>query len=152
MPKATIGRVFLLGWLILLLGCSTAGAARRGQEAPDFALPALTGETLRLSDFRGRPVLVNFWNSWCPPCRTEMPELQRVHEALGDRVVILAVNLLYPEDRPEDVRAFAQEQGLTFPILLDSDGRVTVDYRVASLPTSFFIDGRGKIIWFRSAR
>ncbi len=134
-----------LGLLLLLLGCTTVSAARRGQVAPDFSLETLTGETLRLSDFRGRPVLLNFWNSWCPPCRTEMPELQQVQETLGDRVAILAVNLLYQEDRLEDVYAFVREQGLTFPVLLDRDGRVVTDYRVGSLPTSFFIDAEGKI-------
>lgn len=134
-----------LGLLFLLLGCATASAARRGQVAPDFSLETLTGETLRLSDFRGRPVLLNFWNSWCPPCRTEMSELQQVQEALGDRVVILAINLLYQEDRLEDVYAFVREQGLTFPILLDRDGQVVTDYRVGSLPTSFFVDAEGKI-------
>ncbi len=145
MSKQDFGRILLLGWLILLMGCSTASAARRGQVAPDFSLETLTGETLRLSDFRGQPVLLNFWNSWCPPCRTEMPELQRVQETPGDQVVILGVNLLYQEDRLEDVHAFVREQGLTFPILLDRDGRVVTDYRVISLPTSFFIDAEGKI-------
>lgn len=145
MRNRNIGRVLWLGLLIFLVGCSAVSAARRGQVAPDFSLEALTGETVRLSDFRGRPVLLNFWNSWCPPCRTEMPELRRAQEALGDRLVILAVNLLYQEDRLEDVYAFVQEQGLNFPILLERDGRVVTDYRVGSLPTSFFIDAEGKV-------
>ncbi len=145
MSRWHIKRALLLGLLVLLVGCSTASAARRGQVAPNFSLETLTGETLRLSDFRGRPVLLNFWTSWCPPCRTEMPELQKVQEALGDQVVILAVNLLYQEDRLEDVHAFVRELGLTFPILLDRDGRVATDYRVVSLPASFFVDPEGKI-------
>ncbi len=145
MVRRGIGWTLVLGLLLLLLGCTRVSAARRGQVAPDFSLETLTGETLRLSDFRGRPVLLNFWSSRCPPCRTEMPELRQVQEALGDRVVILAVNLLYQEDRLEDVYAFVREQGLKFPVLLDRDGRVVTDYRVVSLPTSFFIDAEGKI-------
>jgi peroxiredoxin len=137
-----------VGWLVVLAGCGPVdapGVARRGQAAPDFALPTLEGETARLSDFRGRPILLNFWNSWCPPCRTEMPELQRVQETLGERVVILAVNLLYQEDNLDEVRAFVREAGISFPILLDGQGQVAGEYRVHSLPTSFFLDAEGRI-------
>ena len=142
-----IGRsLLILALLALLAGCETPGTGiRRGGVAPDFALEDLQGNTVRLSDFRGRPVLVNIWTSWCPPCRTEMPELQRLHETQGPNgLVILAVNSL-TQDNLNDVRQFVAEQKLTFPILLDSEGAVTVAYRAGTLPMSVFVDRAGQI-------
>jgi thiol-disulfide isomerase/thioredoxin len=90
-------------------------------------------------------VLVNFWASWCPPCRYEMPAMERIHTQYGpDDFVILAVNNLR-QDELTDAERFVAEQGLTFPIMLDTNGQVSAQYQVHSLPTSFFIDQDGII-------
>jgi peroxiredoxin len=129
-------------------GSTTAGripAPRPGFLAPDFSLPALGGERVTLSDLRGRPVLINLWASWCPPCRAEMPAMQRLYLELQDTgFVILAVNASAQDSLPA-VEALVAEHGLTFPVLLDSSGEVSAAYELRSLPTSFFIDSTGVI-------
>jgi len=129
-------------------GATTQGAIpapQKGFLAPDFSLETAEGGTVRLSDLRGRPVVVNVWTSWCPPCREEMPALQRVYQDYRDRgVVILGLNSTVQDERGEAL-AFAAEQGLTFPILLDASGEATRLYQVRALPTTFFIDAQGMI-------
>lgn len=121
-------------------------AVRVGAAAPDFSLPGLTGESIRLSDLRGQVVLVNFWTTWCPPCREEMPALQQVYERLGERgLVVLGVNWTQVDD-PQAVEPFARELGLTFPILLDRYGAVSEElYQILGLPTSILIDRDGTV-------
>ncbi len=121
---------------------SVAAGPGVGRLAPDFTLPTLDGQTFRLSEQRGKPVVLNFWATWCGPCRNELPALQKAATHLGDEVVFVGV------DQGEDaavVRDFAAELGLTFTIPLDSNGEVGVDYKVKGLPTTFFIDRSGKI-------
>jgi peroxiredoxin len=116
-----------------------------GYLAPDFALPDLAGRTVRLSDFRGRKaVFLNFWATWCPPCRAEMPTMERAYQAYRDRgLEILAVSVdTGPKDR---VAAFTQELKLTFPALLDPDMAILYAYRIPGLPGSVLIDRRGVI-------
>lgn len=117
-----------------------------GTLAPNFTLPTLTGGPVTLADWRGQPILINFWASWCVPCRQEMPELVRLaaeHKAQG--LVILAVNLTVQDTLPE-INAFVKEMGLTFPVVLDTTGDVTTTmYRVPGLPTSVFINRGGRI-------
>lgn len=118
---------------------------RQGFQAPEFSLETPEGETISLSDLRGRPVLINLWTSWCPPCRAEMPALNRVYHEYGDEgFEILAINSTW-QDRREDAMAFAAELGLDFPVLLDTDGQVSRIYQLRSLPTSFFIGKDGVI-------
>lgn len=115
-----------------------------GRRAPDFTLPSLEGEDLTLSAFAGRPVLINFWASWCPPCREEMPHLQAAAEA--DReLVVLAVDATHTERNVAQVAAFVEEFGLNFPVVLDRDGAVNELYLVRALPTSYFVDRSGII-------
>ncbi len=109
----------------------------------DFTLPLLGGGTVTLSSYFGKPLFLNFWATWCPPCREEMPAMQRVYERYRkDGLVIFAIN--FQEDE-ETVQAFVDELGLTFPVLLDRKGEVTMMYQVIGLPTSFFINREGRI-------
>ncbi len=112
-----------------------------GELAPDFALRGLDGEIHRLSDFRGQVVFVNFWATWCGPCRGELPDIKSVYDEKGEQgLVVLAVNVQEAAGR---VQAFWDEQGLTMPVLLDSGGEVFEEYRLLGLPDSFFVDRDG---------
>ncbi|MEE8390436.1 MAG: redoxin domain-containing protein [Anaerolineae bacterium] len=116
---------------------------RKGFTAPDFTLETLDGQTITLSDLQGQAVLINFWATWCLPCRKEMPAIQQVYEQYRDQgFIVLAVNL---QEQDAQVAAFAGQLGLTFPILMDRDGGVFDRYRVMALPTTFFVDRAGVI-------
>ena len=129
-------------------GAVTGGAIpspRAGFAAPEVELEQLDGSPVRLSELRGRVVVLNVWASWCPPCRAEMPALQALHERrAADGVVVLGVNSTV-QDTEQAARDFALDYGLTFPIGLDRDGQATRLYRVRALPTTFFIDREGTI-------
>src|SRR5437867_3055657 len=111
-----------------------------GKQAPDFTLPTLAGTKVSLSQFHGQPVLINFWASWCLPCREEMPELVRSYEThKAEGFMVLGLNLTY-SDTPPDVQAFVSEFHMTFPVLLDQDGEVAEKlYPLPGVPTSIFI-------------
>jgi peroxiredoxin len=114
-----------------------------GALAPNLMLSDLNGDVISLSDLRGRPVLLNFWTTWCAFCRAERETLQQAHEEYGDKgLAVLAVAI--GED-PTLLRNFVEEQGLTYAILLDEDGRASRLYRVRGIPASFFIDRQGVI-------
>lgn len=117
----------------------------RGQLAPDFELKTGDGETVRLSDYRGQRVLLNFWATWCPPCRAEMPDMQELYTKSNLDVEILAVNLTATEKSEEVVAPFVEEYGLTFPILMDRSSEVSNLYSVYAYPTSYMIDSAGRI-------
>lgn len=118
---------------------------RVGFSAPDFELSGMDGNTVKLSDFRGKVVFLNFWASWCPPCKAEMPAIQKFTSVYPpEQVAILSVNAT-SQDNLEDVRTFIAEYGLTFPVLLDIDGSVNRNYQIQALPSSFFIDAKGEI-------
>lgn len=151
-------RVFtLFSLFLLLLGAAwiafgpppaqgaTQTAARTGLLAPDFELETLSGGNVRLADLRGSPVIVNFWASWCPPCRKEMPAFQRVYQEYAmSGLQILAVNAI-AQDSLEAARGFTQEYGLSFPIPLDVQSTALEAYRISAFPTTFFIDRQGII-------
>ncbi len=113
-----------------------------GHPAPDFTLRTAAGEPLTLSQLRGTPVVLNFWATWCPPCRSELPELDAASKKYAGQIAIAGVNQAEP---PEAVQSFAREMDLTFPIPLDTQSQVSRDYGVRSLPTTFFIDRQGII-------
>jgi peroxiredoxin len=115
----------------------------QGMIAPDFDLTTLDGEQAALSDFRGEPVMVNFWATWCPPCRAEMPDMQKLYEDNG--YTILALNMTSTETNVEDVGEFVDELGLTFPILMDETADVMENYSIQVYPTSYLIDSSGRV-------
>ena len=124
---------------------SSSPSPREGFLAPDFTLNTLDGYQVTLSDLRGKIVVINFWATWCLPCRAETPALEKAYEQYEDSgVVILGVNLTN-QDLISDVEAFVQEFSLTYPILLDRDGSAVYLYRVNGLPSTFFINRQGVI-------
>lgn len=116
--------------------------AHAGEAAPLFALPSFDGTTVRLADFRGKPVVLNFWASWCPPCRAEAPTLVRVAKAQNGQVAFIGVNV---RDRESDARTYLAEYGLPYPNLRDVDGAVEPLYDSVGIPFSVFISADGVI-------
>jgi cytochrome c biogenesis protein CcmG/thiol:disulfide interchange protein DsbE len=143
----SLGAVWIW-WSSAPPGSTTQGdipASQIGFAAPDFTLETLGHENYKLSDLRGNPVLINFWASWCPPCRSEMPAIQKVYDQYREQgFQVLAVNSTH-QDNLGDAITFAEIRKLNFPILLDGDGSVGNLYDIRSLPTSFFIDEQGII-------
>jgi cytochrome c biogenesis protein CcmG, thiol:disulfide interchange protein DsbE len=135
-------------------GAAVGGPFGTGVVAPDFELQTVDGQTVRLSDFAGRPVWINVWASWCAPCRAEMPDIEQVYrelpgatpggapDAAGKGPVLLLVSL--GED-PADVRRYLESTRYQLPILVDPDFSFTRSYRITGLPTHFFIDAEGKL-------
>jgi peroxiredoxin len=114
-----------------------------GNLAPDFTLASTSGETVSLSDYRGKRVMVNFWGTWCPPCRAEMPDMEKFYQE--NDVEILAVNLTPTESNVSDVTEFIDEFGLSFQVLLDEELAVSSKYGIQPVPTSFMVDSKGII-------
>jgi peroxiredoxin len=154
---ALIALVIILGgsWIVFsrnLLGGTGGGdgaivlepAPVAGHPAPDFELVSTDGETIRLSDFRGTPVILNFWATWCGPCRAEFPDFQQAAVDNADRLVIIGINNS-SADQVDLVPGFLEEFGITFPIVLDEDGSTAKTYRILGLPTTIFIDSSGTV-------
>lgn len=118
--------------------------AKVGFKAPQFNLQGLNGQPYSLDQLGGKPVVINFWASWCGPCRVEAPELVKLYKKYGKQVEIYAVNLT-ASDSIEGAKAFANEFGFTFPVLLDDQGEVAKAYRITPIPTTFFVNGDGII-------
>ena len=114
--------------------------------APDFTVYDEAGNEVRLSDYLGKPVVVNFWASWCGPCRMEMPEFQEKHLELGGEVQFLMINMTGGRETVETARDFIAGQGYTFPVLYDTEGDAAVTYGAYALPTTYFIDAEGYAI------
>ncbi|MBL3640877.1 MULTISPECIES: TlpA disulfide reductase family protein [Bacillaceae] len=120
------------------------GGLKIGAKAPDFSLKTLDGKQVELSDYEGKKVMLNFWATWCPPCKKEMPDMEKYTQQAGDDVVVLAVNI----DPENDVQAFVEDNGITFTIPLDSQSAknpVNERYKILSIPTTYFIDKKGII-------
>jgi len=116
-----------------------------GSPAPDFTLKTLAGGTANLSDYRGRPVFLNFWASWCTPCRGEMKDIIAAYEAhKGQDLQVLAINLT-DQERTKDVHKFVDDFQMPFPVLLDQKGKVRKSYALRGVPTSVFIDAQGVV-------
>ena len=137
--------VIILASGILIAGCA-GGASQNhwiGEPAPDFQFQGPEEQPTSLSDLKGKPVLINFWQIRCPPCRMEMPYIQQVYDEWQDKgLVVLAINI---GESPSQVTEFMQSQGLSLPVLLDTEGKVAGQYGIRLIPTSFFIDRDGII-------
>lgn len=146
----------VVGLLLIAVVWSLAGrnaapalppVAEMSRPAPDFALPGLDGGTIRLSDYRGKVVLVNFWGTWCEPCKEETPALQAVYSELrGQGLEIIGVNLYSQETGGDSgVRAFLTPYGVTYPIALDIAGETAQAFQISPIPASYFVDPSGTI-------
>lgn len=136
----------ILTLVLLLTGCSADSktlVARVGEPAPDFQLQNLNEQSVSISELRGKPVLLNFWATWCPPCRAEMPYLQQIYEEWTEKgLVLLTINI---GESPSKVEDFMQSYNLSLPVLLDTKKVVAQMYNITGIPTSFFIDKNGII-------
>lgn len=112
--------------------------------APDFTVYNLEGDPVQLSDYFGKPIVLNFWASWCGPCKMEMPDFQKKYEAMGEKISFLMVNMTDGgRETVESASDFIAEQGYTFPVFYDKDSDAANAYSVYSLPTTYFIDAQG---------
>ena len=129
-----------------LVDVSAEEGLTKGDVAPDFTLTTLDGKEIKLSDLKGKKVVLNFWATWCPPCKAEMPHMQNFYEDFSqeENVEILAINLTNG-DKVESVQEFVQDYGLTFPIPMDEEGKVNEIYQAITIPTSYMIDTNGRI-------
>ena len=140
---ALVAMVITFGVVAMGCACGTTEAPKVGAHAPDFTLPVLDGQSISLSDLRGRAVVLNFWATWCGPCVAEMPHLQEVfEERAGDDLSMFLINIAQGSGT---VRQFVQANGLSIPVLLDSRGDVATRYDIRAIPATFFIDKEGNI-------
>jgi peroxiredoxin len=146
MKRALLPILLLAAILLAIAGLQFAQhAPRTGYSAADFSLPALDGTTVQLAALRGRLVFLNFWATWCPPCREEMPGMEALYRRFAGRdFAMLAVS--QDEQGAETVAPFVKEMGLTFPVLLDPEGTLPPRYGVTGYPETFLIDRNGEVV------
>jgi len=154
MPRVILPVILTL--VLLVTGCSADSeppdeesqaapveGAQLDNLAPDFQLQNLDGQTVSLSNLRNKPVLINFWATWCPPCRGEMPYIQEIYEEWTDKgLVLLAINIGESSSKAEELM---QSQNLSFTVLLDTKQAIAQNYNITGIPTTFFIDKDGII-------
>jgi cytochrome c biogenesis protein CcmG, thiol:disulfide interchange protein DsbE len=139
---AVAGLLVLLVWKVVQ---QETGGTATNEPAPTFELPSLDGDrTVSLAGLRGKAVVVNFWASWCQPCKEESPYLEELwRERRGDGLVLVGIN---EEDVSKDARRFARRAGLTYPLVRDKSGDLRDDYRLRGYPETFVIDRRGDVV------
>lgn len=123
------------------------GETAEDYTAPDFTVYTLTGEAARLSDFAGKPVVINFWATWCPPCRQELPGFENAWQQYGDDVVFLMVEC--GGESVDEVESFVAEGGYTFPVYVDSDGSGAAAYGINAIPVTALVDAEGKVFAYQ---
>ena len=125
--------LLLLSWSAFAYGEQSLTPYKGAQPAPDFELVDVDGDKHRLSDYRGKPLIINFWATWCPPCREEMPSMNRAWHKVKDAVSMLAINVGEDEDT---IFIFSADYPIDFPVLLDQSGEVIREWPVKGLPTA----------------
>ena len=154
--KKKLSFVIALLAFVLFLGASyfgygaltqgaSAGVMRARVSAPDFTVKDASGGDVKLSDMKGRPVVINFWASWCPPCRDEMPHFEEAYNELGADVHFMMVNLPGGSETRQRADQFIASQGLTFPVYYDVTGEAATRYEVQFIPTTIFVDSGGHL-------
>lgn len=111
--------------------------------APSFTVTDMNGQPVSLASLKGKPVFLNFWATWCPPCVGEMPDIQRAYAKYGDKIHFVIVNI---DGTKPDVTSFMENHAFSFPVVLDTNGSATSAYAVQAIPTSYIIDADGNII------
>lgn len=150
-PWAVWGLPFAAVAVLALLLYTARGSGAQGigvqvgARAPGFSLPALHGGRVSLTSLRGRPVLLDFFTSWCQACRDEAPSLEALYREERGRIAVVGVDMTISEPGPTGVGLFAQVYGIRFPILLDRTGQVSDTYQVQTIPTVMFLDAGGVI-------
>ncbi len=131
----------------------TGETGKPRQTAPDFTVYDLEGNPHKLSDYRGKPVILNFWASWCGPCKSEMPEFQEFYDAHGEAIHFLLVNLTDGyQETVDSASGFLADQGYTFPVYYDTDMDAAMVYGVSAVPVTYFLDAQGCFVaWAQGA-
>ena len=157
--------ILVLALVVLLLGAARlynalsaqvpdrlAGGAQTEQRqmAPDFTVYDLEGNAHKLSDFQGMPVVLNFWASWCGPCKSEMPDFEEKYQVYGDQVQFLIVNLTDgSQETVATASSYVASQGYSFPVYFDTDMDAAYRYGVSAIPVTYFIDSEGALVTYR---
>ena len=138
----------IMATLLLLIPVSGCGANKEErQQAPEFELKNLNGQVISLSSYEGKPILINFWATWCIPCLKEIPDLVRLQKTLSsDGNAASVIGIAVASGAPSDIGKFAIDHHMNYPILLDPDQKIFQRYKGIGLPTSFLIDPRGKVV------
>lgn len=143
MHRARVRYVALVSAIVLLAAaCGGGDDELAGPPVPDRSFETFEGSTTSLADF-DEPLVVNFWASWCPPCVAEMPDLERVHQAVRDEVRFIGVNT---QDSRQDADRLVEQTGVTYDLGFDPDGELFRDFEVVAMPSTFFVDADGAVV------